>query len=318
VQAERICSGEILEEDVSTSTSPSPLYLPLEERRSGRGQGAERNPKTFVRRVNSGNGGGNGNGKRGPQGPVGGDGGVGGHGPAGPNGNCAWDGPGACAGRGKSGGIGGVGGVGGIGEIGWAGPKPNCAWDGPGACKGKERRTGKKKKVISKDIDIELQNQTQIASEITIGDLISPTDIFVDNRNINTSSGRKESRPEEPIYYDYLDGQPSIDFEGEYNDGNNSENMDKSDNIQQVIEQETGTKLKENLLQIDEDLHGLRTLDYDINELEILEHSEKIKKRTAKKASTIISQKASEPKAMKISSPIGSDLWTVQQWIRHG
>jgi hypothetical protein len=258
--------------------------------------------------VNSGNGGGTGHGKRGPQGLVGGDGGVGGHGPAGPNGNCAWDGPGACAGRGKVGGIGGIGGVGGIGEIGWAGPKPNCAWDGPGACKGKKRRTEKKKKIISKDI--ELQNQTQLASEITNGNLNGPTDISRDNRNINTSIGMSDSKSEEPIYYDYLDEQPSIDFEGEYNDENNSENMDKSDNIQQSIEQETGSKLEENIFQISEDLHELRTLDYDMNALDILEHSEKIKKRTAKKAT--------EPKVRRNSSPTGSDLWTVQQWIKHG
>ena len=304
MQAERICSGEILEEDISTS--PSPLYLPLEERRSGRGQGPERNrkSKTFVSRVNSGNGGGTGHGKRGPQGPIGGNGGVGGHGPAGPNGNCAWDGPGACSGRGKTGGIGGIGGVGGIGEIGWAGPKPNCVWDGPGACKGKKRRTGKKMKVISKDKDIELQNQTHLSSEITIGDPSGPTDITGDDSNIN-SIERKDSRSEEPIYYDYLDGQPSFDFEGEYNEDNISENVDKS-----AIEQETGTKLEENLFQIDEDEHELRTLDYDMDELEILEHSEKIKKRTAKKAS--------EPKLRRESSPTGSDLWTVQQWKKHG
>jgi hypothetical protein len=308
VQADRICSGEILEEDVSTS--PSPQYLPLVERRSGRGQGPKRNrkSKTFVTPVNSGNGGGTGLGKRGPQGPVGGIGGVGGHGPAGPNGNCAWDGPGACAGRGKVGGIGGIGGVGGVGEIGWAGPKPNCAWDGPGACKGKKRRTGKKKKVISKDI--ELQNQTQLASEITIGDPSGKTDRSGDNRNRNTSDGSIQSRSEEPLYSDYLDGQPSFDFKGEYNDGNISENMDKSANIQQATELETGTKLEENFFQIDEDVDELRTLDYDMNELDILEHSEKIKKRTAKKVS--------EPKHRRKSSPTGSDIWNVQQWIKHG
>ena len=306
-----------MEEDASTSFSPSPLYLPLEERRSGRGQGPERNrkPKTFVSKVNSGNGGGTGHAKRGPQGPVGGDGGVGGHGP---NGNCDWDGPGACAGRGKAGGTGGIGGVGGIGQIGWAGPKPNCAWDGPGACKGKKMRTGNEKKVISKDRDSELQTQTELASEITIGDPKGPTNISGDNRNINNSIKRAESRSEDPIYYDYLDGQPSSEFEGEYIDGNYSENMEKSANIQQVIEQETGTKLEQYLFQIDEDLQELRTLDYDMNELEILEHSEKIKKRTAKKATTPMIKKASEPKIRRKSSPIGFDLWTVQQWINHG
>ena len=88
------------------------------------------------------------------------------------------------------------------------------------------------------------------------------------------------------------------------------ENMDKSANIQQAIEQETGTKLEENIFQIDEDVDELRSLDYEINELDILKHSEKIKKRTAKKAS--------EPKLRRESSPTGSDLWTVQQWIKHG
>ena len=268
--------------------------------------------------MNRGNGGGTGHGKRGPQGPIGGNGGVGGHGPAGPNGNCAWDGPGACSGRGKTGGIGGIGDVGGIGEIGWAGPKPNCVWDGPGACKGKKRRTGKKMKVISKDKDIELQNQTHLSSEITIGDPSGPTDISGDDNNINTSDGRIDSRSEESIYYDYLDGQLSFDLKGDYNNGNISENMDKSANIQQAIEQETGTKLEENIFQIDEDVDELRSLDYEINELDILKHSEKIKKRTAKIATAQMFKEASEPKLRRISSPIGSDLWTVQQWIKHG
>ena len=115
------------------------------------------------------------------------------------------------------------------------------------------------------------------------------------------------------IYYDYLDGQPSFDFEGEYNDGNISENVDKLVNLEQEIEQET--KLEENIFQIDEDVHELRT-NFNLNE-EKLESLER-KKKAAKKATTMIFEKASEPKVTGKSSTIGSDLWTVQQWIKHG
>ena len=92
--------------------------------------------------------------------------------------------------------------------------------------------------------------------------------------------------------------------------------MDKSDNLQQATEQKTRTSLEENLFQIDEDVHELKTIDFNLIE-EKLESLER-KKKAAKKATTIFFKIASEPKVRGKSNPIGSDPWTVQQWIKHG
>jgi len=160
VLAERICSGEVIEEE---PPSPSPLSLYVKSSRTGKSEGKFKSRTSGGAGAGNGvgngdgvgAGGGSGKGKRGPRGPVGGIGGVGGNGPAGPDGNCAWNGPGACARKGKAGGVGGVGGVGGIGQVGWAGPKPNCAWDGPGGCKGKKKknRRNDKNKSSNENID---------------------------------------------------------------------------------------------------------------------------------------------------------------------
>ena len=54
-----------------------------------------------------------------------------------------------------------------------------------------------------------------------------------------------------------MDGQPSIYFEKEYNDGNIFVNIDESDNLQQVIEEETGTKLEKRLCAYRMEFSGL-------------------------------------------------------------
>jgi len=195
VLAERICSGEIIEDEKPSLPIPSPQYVEVKASRTGKSHGKFRNRNSDGKGGGVGDGRGTGKGKRGPGGPVGGVGGVGGNGPAGPDGNCAWDGPGACARRGNNGGIGGVGGV---GKIGWAGPKPNCAWDGPDGCKGRNKKNRKNKK-----LKVRNQNHNKLTVKASIE---APTDV-----EINGLTERNNS-DFEGLLYDYLDDELSYDL----------------------------------------------------------------------------------------------------------
>ena len=215
VLAERICSGEVIDEE-PPSPSPPAQYVKNKSSRTGKSGGK------FKSRISDGAGGGvgagngvgngagvgdgrgSGRGRGGPRGPVGGTGGVGGNGPAGPDGNCAWNGPGACAHEGKTGGVGGVGGVGGIGQVGWAGPKPNCAWDGPGGCKGKKKKDRRKQK--SKGSNEKFDQFATIVEK---------------SKNISTPRVKevmeKNSSDLEEYLYDYSEQEASYDTEYGFN-----------------------------------------------------------------------------------------------------
>ena len=221
VLAERICSGEVIEEEPPSPGPPLPHYVRNKSSRTGKSEGK------FKSRVSgasggvgdgdgaggngAGDGAGEGNGEgdgrgsgKGRRGPVGGTGGVGGNGPAGPDGNCAWNGPGACAREGKTGGVGGVGGVGGIGQVGWAGPKPNCAWDGPGGCKGKKKKNRRKNKNKGSN-----ENFEQFTTIIKKSENISAL-------RVEDTMERNSSNLEE-FHYDYSEDELSYDTEYGFN-----------------------------------------------------------------------------------------------------
>merc|ERR1712106_717216 len=281
VQAERVCSGEVLEETLPPLTSPPPFYLPLKESRTGKAH------RQFKNRFPGGNvdgvgaGGGKGHGKRGPKGPVGGIGGVGGNGPSGPNGNCAWDGPGACAGRGgggRVGGIGGVGGDGGIGQEGWAGPKPNCAWNGPGGCKkGNKEKTGKSQKINNR-----IEQEPELATETIYNDYEDTTELIDGNGRTDN-----DSHFDELLYSDYSEDDLSYDLSTKQEDDFIFEYIDELDNSENNIEKRKAA-----------------TSDR-------FEPSQK-------KAVSMFAKKASGTKVLGKSSISGSDLWSVPQWLKHG